>query len=303
MMGHYWLDLLNVPTASKWHQFIKDGLTLAEVVVRVDNVAEYYNSTKSSNPELGEFPNVAPPFESFWMEYQMKGLRVGACFRAVSATPENIAMHDMAMFSNLNWILLGVVIMGNQKDALKVSGLIIMGVDKHGAIVEAEDGTAFRGKLDPKTEDLVLQMKNAGVFGPSDKAGYEVKLHSLLLAIYPMLLAVCFMHCKNVELIPRPLIIPKPAKGRKQNRGPVDKFHVLKIDPVKKVLDGEGQAGTKGLKHALHICRGHFKNYKEGRGLFGKYQGLYWWEAHVRGDLALGTVTKDYDVQSPGDKK
>ena len=33
-----------------------------------------------------------------------------------------------------------------------------------------------------------------------------------------------------------------------------------------------------GLKRALHICRGHFKDYREGRGLFAKTHGIWWWD-------------------------
>jgi len=46
----------------------------------------------------------------------------------------------------------------------------------------------------------------------------------------------------------------------------------------------------------LHITRGHFKDYRDGKGLFGKYQGLFWWDQHVRGDPDNGVVLKDYHV-------
>jgi hypothetical protein len=59
-------------------------------------------------------------------------------------------------------------------------------------------------------------------------------------------------------------------------------------------------AGADGsLKHALHICRGHFKDYREGSGLFDKFRGMYWWDMHTRGSSKLGEIRKDYDVKPP----
>ena len=73
-------------------------------------------------------------------------------------------------------------------------------------------------------------------------------------------------------------------------------FKTLEIEPMKRALKHEGQSETAGLKKALHICRGHFKDYSK-HGLFGKYKGLYWWDSHVRGSTEEGVVVKDYAVK------
>lgn len=65
---------------------------------------------------------------------------------------------------------------------------------------------------------------------------------------------------------------------------------------MKKIIKTEGNVDEVGLKRALHICRGHFKNYSNGKGLFGKYKGLYWWDMNLRGNSENGTVVKDYKV-------
>ena len=55
-----------------------------------------------------------------------------------------------------------------------------------------------------------------------------------------------------------------------------------------------------GAKKALHICRGHVKDFRRSeKGLFGKYRDLYWWESHVRGTAKAGMVYSDYEVKSP----
>jgi hypothetical protein len=52
----------------------------------------------------------------------------------------------------------------------------------------------------------------------------------------------------------------------------------------------------RGLVHALHICRGHFKTFTEDAPLFGKRVGTYWWASQVRGKAEEGVVEKDYRV-------
>ena len=65
---------------------------------------------------------------------------------------------------------------------------------------------------------------------------------------------------------------------------------------MKQILRTEGQSQSTGIKQGLHICRGHFKDYTRGRGLFGRFKGLYWWDSQVRGTAEKGIVVKDYRV-------
>lgn len=109
------------------------------------------------------------------------------------------------------------------------------------------------------------------------------------------LLAISFMHCKNVSLVPH--LPHKSPSGRRHSPGIV--YKTLEIEPMKKVLQSDGQLQQNGLKRALHICRGHFKDFSKGKGLFGKYQGLYWWDSQVRGNISEGIVIKDYSIDKP----
>lgn len=45
----------------------------------------------------------------------------------------------------------------------------------------------------------------------------------------------------------------------------------------------------------LHLVRAHIADYREGKGLFGKYRGLVWKSAHRRGYERLGVVSKTYE--------
>ena len=42
---------------------------------------------------------------------------------------------------------------------------------------------------------------------------------------------------------------------------------------MRRQLAEAGANEPGGLKRSLHIMRGHFKNYRDGRGLFGKIRG------------------------------
>jgi hypothetical protein len=104
------------------------------------------------------------------------------------------------------------------------------------------------------------------------------------------------MHCKNVyfteEQVPDRLVKARIRRGRPSG---LVKWKVLEIDPMKQILRTEGSMDSLGLHKALHLCRGHFKDYRNS-GLFGKVKGVFWWGSSVRGSAAHGTVVKDYSV-------
>ena len=117
----------------------------------------------------------------------------------------------------------------------------------------------------------------------------------------PALLTLSFLNCKNVTTkIEKPEPRLNAARIRRGKK-PFLKYHVLQIEPLKKILRTEGQAETQGLKRALHICRGHFATYDE-KPLFGRVRGTFWIPSHVRGSREQGTVMKDYHV-SPGGQR
>lgn len=133
------------------------------------------------------------------------------------------------------------------------------------------------------------------IFDPSLQA--QQQTFSLGVHLVPCM-ATSFMHCKNVSDI---TVSPSERQNRariKDGKDPLVSYQVLEIHPMRQVLREEGDVEAQGLRKALHICRGHFKDYQRGSGLFGKAHGLYWWESHVRGALSQGIAAKDYRVHS-----
>jgi hypothetical protein len=128
--------------------------------------------------------------------------------------------------------------------------------------------------------------------------GPELEKEASNWAVAVSFTTVSFMHCKNVvqRVVAPP---PKLSKRHKERHGrPLFSYRVLEIEPMKQVLRTEGRSEEVGLAKALHICRGHFKDYRE-RGLFGRNKGLYWWDQHVRGSIEAGIAAKDYSVKAP----
>jgi hypothetical protein len=110
------------------------------------------------------------------------------------------------------------------------------------------------------------------------------------------LFTFALLGCKNVStqvVEPPEKLVRKHAKRGRQ----MFRFHVLEIESM--TGRGGGAArGAAGGAAVLHICRGHFKDYRE-KGLFGRNKGIYWWDQQMRGSLKNGAVAKDYDVKAP----
>jgi hypothetical protein len=130
--------------------------------------------------------------------------------------------------------------------------------------------------------------------GPQDAASVRDILFP------PFAFALSMLHCKNVLI--EDVTVPAKVQRKRQKRGrPNLRFKTLTVEPLKKVparqSDGNAEGPTGTTQRALHIARGHFKDYRDGGGLFGRLHGLYWWEMHVRGTAAAGAVIKDYEVR------
>ena len=117
--------------------------------------------------------------------------------------------------------------------------------------------------------------------------------------VYAALLTVSFCHAKNVDVIEVEPNQRMSRSHRKRHGQPLTTYYTLNIDPLRKALDTDGEAATKGLAHALHTCRGHFRTYSSERPMFGRLAGTYWVSEHSRGDAVLGEIVKDYRVDDP----
>jgi len=116
------------------------------------------------------------------------------------------------------------------------------------------------------------------------------------LTIMPVLVAISLLHCKNIELVNKPITRAMRRRAKRTGK-PMVIEKMLELEPFKRKVINETSGGHTGLTLAMHICRGHFREYSEEKPLFGKYSGKYWIPQHARGDKGAGEIIKDYKVK------
>ena len=267
-------------------------------VIKINNVADYYWKSKQTYWSYEtDFPNVAPPFNKFFMEFTIpqeicthdrgftdslitKGMKYGSFFTSKKIEDDE----------NIKWFY-NVLHFAAGTNVFLYPAASVMAVSSEGNIIEYD--YKFDGKSIEKT--FVATM-----IGEQGKSLNDIFFGDLTSAIsqvflFPELLAISFMHCKNVNVIENK---PSRIPGIRNRHKPKITYKTLEIEPMKKVLQTEGDIENNGLKKALHICRGHFKDFRE-KGLFGRFHDIYWWDSQVRGKIENGMVIKNYDVKTP----
>jgi hypothetical protein len=262
--------------------------TIADVpVIVMDNVARYYyqDDPKDIWSLENDFPNVAPPLENVWIEFS-SGTTMNKNGRISRVDGCYAGWHMRANKHDKGWEVRATLYFGRAANK------------PQGPITDVVYGVTLDGSYVPRhPEGLRLEVAYGSELNDEEREGTATTASNLLK---PVFLGLSFMHCKNVEVRsapPSPLIERKP--WTKKHGRPLVRYHVLDIDPMRKVLKHEGRSDQVGLKKALHICRGHFATYTEDAPLFGRITGTFWKPQHVRGSAKHGAVVKDYNVKAP----
>lgn len=277
-------------TQSLWPMLNNPNLT----VLLIDNVSDYYYQSDQEHWDLRrDFPNLAPPFPQFWAEHRIpprihskeegdtdmshmiQNGRVGALITAIDpadAKGEGIP-------ENTHWLLYCEIFIDYGKLARDLAvtgphGSIFMAIDKDGALLDTPWIQSF------------------------SEPEYNHVLRALVTWLHPTLLAVCFLHCKNVTVTQESMPAPLAKKFRAKHPGlQPTRFRTLVIEPLKQILRTQGRSGEVGVQKAMHICRGHFRDYREGAGLFGKIHALVWTPMTVRGTKGEKTAPREIKVK------
>ncbi len=259
--------------------------------VHIDNIGEFYwHNQKQVFDIATDIPNMAPPWPMAWFQYTM---------------PKQLRTEDGWMIPPNRQTIGGLVSayevdesMGHKWELTTMLSLTQPGlptVAMCAYTIYLDRWGKFCGSiLGPESiAMMILQEKLRNhPQGPELAQGGIDHLKVILLAI-------SFLHCKNVELV-KHSTPPKLARAlEKRGRPPRHEHHTLTIDPMMKVLRNEGGMGRgNSAQKALHIVRGHFADYRE-RGLFGRNHDIFWFDQHVRGTKHAGVITKDYEVRAP----
>lgn len=264
-------------------------LPIAEVFM-IDNVADYFFTNGKEMLDLNkDFPNTFPPFENMWTEWRYPSGKVNENIIPLSYQKRAFCNAGVHFISHTSGD-------GDEIERSVWAGLYL---EWHKGIIRGPVGffkyiTDYNGVI--KENSAQMRMPGFDPYLPNAPAPFLFRLITILF--FPSMLAISLLHCKNVTIEPNYPPAALNKSYQKKHGRPMVKYYTLNIKPMKEVLRREGNSETTGLKHALHICRGHFKDYSD-KGLFGKYKGMYWWDSHVRGTVEQGAVIKDYNIKAP----
>jgi hypothetical protein len=132
-------------------------------------------------------------------------------------------------------------------------------------------------------------------FGSKDNLASDTDPEQLPSTLIPFFFAISLAHCKNVMVQPI-RTASATCKGRHGHDGRII-YRTLNINSLRTIISSEGKecGGKTAIRRALHICRGHFKDYRES-GLFGRNFGIYWWNMQARGSKEHGEIKKGYRI-------
>jgi hypothetical protein len=259
----------------------------------VSDILRWFHEAPDDALDWTRVPNAAPPFGRYFMFGYSPLYRAGG--DEVHLNAEMGAFFDSAKSPDGSWAVTARICGGRRATWQNVSLSFHVNADggvDHAArfLLSSDGGFNLAKALAYKASEL--SQKHGRVVTPEQVASAEVDV------IYPFLVATSILHCKNVTA--RRVHPPeKLAKAAAKRGRPIYSYSVLDLKPMRRILDGEGGMGHgASLAKALHVCRGHFKDYRDGAGLFGRVKGLFWWEQSLRGNVANGVHVKDYRVKT-----
>lgn len=291
-------------------------LPAAPPVVEVSNVAKMtFDSGREF--DLYGWPCLAPPWESWWMEYDYPrsgGVKVSqtrdlASGRLVRSDVEEAALGSQwsvrevdrvaVLFESLpetswparrepgdaRWCLRMHLLLQPGRDVVGMNAMWHCFLDEHGQAV-----------------DFQFMVPRARGVPSEDIEDHRDGVTALLI---PVLYALALLHCKNVrtEHVEAPRKVQ--ARRARERKPPLVRYQVVRVEPtLEKVRRVSAGGGGRGESPSLHIVPGGFHHYGQCCGnherkglLFGKYEGRYWVPMHARGDPQRGEVRSDYEVK------
>jgi len=271
---------------------------LSAINIKIENVCDYFNKYFNNKKFIEikiDFPNLMPPFKSFWMEHapfknEPGWDRYGRFGFLFERSPEGTYIEF-----NTHPPLPG-------ESHLTVSSMESKKFEDVGCVQLLAFAYVYMKRKEFETIKVIgiasFICDRNGNARKSKWVSFDEKYYHFYSQIFPCLLAINFMHCKNVVI--KKNIYPDHEIREYQKRygKPPVKYYTIDIEPAKTILKNEGGIHQVGLQKALHLCRGHFKHFEEGGGLFGKYHGTYWWPQIMRGNKEFGEVKKDYNVKA-----
>ncbi len=280
-------------TGKEVAQIWKGNMRDAQVFEITPTAEYFYAGTDQEEWDVfHDFPSLLPPYDNLWMEYtppptvrsngNIKPFNTGGLQLKTGIsiqTSESRKGHPLHPDVEFRAQMMQVFLEQNGR---------LLGPSMHACWMVDGAGKAF--SLSGAGEKILFT-----AVGAAQTEATVAQQQDYMTMGYPALLAISFLNCRNTVVVDhRP--DQKLSKVHQKRHGrPLTTFKTLEISQVKKLLNETKAMGVLELKHALHLCRGHFKNYNE-RPLFGRHKGMFWWGPTIRG-TGPNAVIKDYAVK------
>ena len=161
---------------------------------------------------------------------------------------------------------------------------------------------AHEGKMDSASWVLLnpVPAQESDLFQPALSRTEDRLKRVMVLLMAIVCHAFCKMHCKNVQVTP-PWNDIAEARSRRRDKPLAALASVWRTIEIKEETPRRQLNTGNGYKKTetrLRWIRGHYADYRAGKGLFGdaKRRLLYWIPAHPVGNPALGEEIPEYQV-------
>ena len=276
--------------------------------IEATNVARFFDDSYLGEGDFSSFWTdlkcLVPPHKKFFIEWEKplipSAKRMGMLFLAcppelaeetarliigdgAKTTPAKIA--EFRADPRCRWIYLTMDFMEFpfQDDGEHISGL--RGPFHIGAISIAEDGALLN-------------------FWMSHASAHISKEESMQVAAASLVAwtTVAMMNCANINTIAHKVPDAYQKSRVKSGKKPLVSYHTVRVDLGKTPRQIAAQSlpdaelGGSGTTPRRHKKRGHMKDYRGGKGLFGRYKGVWYWGPTLAGSEEEGIVVSDYKV-------
>lgn len=231
---------------------------------------------------------LAPPSENCWIEYNCQGIGRIGCLIKHGSFDERVLSHDSSQLPA--WVKAsGATYMmmltpfgntGGEPALLRCMGWVFM-TDDWSLIPNDNGGYGLLG------------------FPNEDEVPGELYADCMSEIASITLFTLSMLNIKNVVRRPHHPDKKLQIKRVKNGRRPLVTYYTLEVTvPGKHFVGGNMPVAKDEGENSrpLHLVRGHLADYRDGKGLFGKYKGVYWMPAHFRGKAENGVVNKRYKV-------
>jgi hypothetical protein len=271
------------------------GLSVSQLF-SVDNVRDWLLDLHLTGREafklMADLPSSVPPYPYTYLEWDDQGVRCSAYMVSGSQTDDS------------GWRKCSISVFDTSPSPLETHFLGTLGV------TFTAEGRVVCREGDPSMPDVTLHINPLLHKALAKNADTMLLVQGQMARTVGIALFTCsLLHCKNVQAVevdPRASMTRQQRRADERSKHPLVHYKVLEVNPLRTYRLGEDEREGDGALRRLHHVRGHFVEYGPAYGkglLFGRLEGRFFIEPHVRGDLTTGVVAKTYALAKKRDRQ